>query len=103
MLLMGRGSAPTAFAEPYVQPAFTIKLGLADPAHPTNSLTLEIAGVRFENWRFSIPEDEFVVENLCFRALTIRVVDRDGGAGGAGGGGGGGGEPAPTTVAFATP
>lgn len=94
MLLLGRGAAPTAIAEPYVQPAFSISLKLADPAHPGNSLTLEIGGVKFENWRFTLPEDEFVVENLCFRALTIRAVDREGG--------GGGGEAAPTAVAFAT-
>jgi hypothetical protein len=97
MLLQGRGSSPTAFAEPYVQPSFTITLRLADPARPSNSLTLEIGGVKFENWRFTLPEDEFVIENLCFRALTIRAIDRDGGAGAAGGG-----EAAPTAVAFAT-
>ncbi|CAM3296624.1 hypothetical protein OCAE111667_02240 [Occultella aeris] len=95
LLLMGRGSAPTAVAEPYVQPAFTINLVLADPAHPGNSLTLEIAGVKFENWRYTLPEDDFVVENLRFRALTIRVLDREGA-------GGGGGEAPPTEVAFAT-
>jgi hypothetical protein len=95
MLLLGRGAGPTAVAEPYVQPAFTITLRLADPARPGNSLTLEIGGVKFENWRFTLPEDEFVVENLCFRALTIRVLDREGA-------GGGGGEAAPTAVAFAT-
>jgi hypothetical protein len=94
MLLLGRGAAPTAIAEPWVQPAFTITLRLADPARPGNSLTLEIGGVKFENWRFTLPEDEFVVENLCFRALTIRVIDREGGTGG--------GEAAPTAVAFAT-
>lgn len=95
MLLMGRGSAPTAVAEPYVQPSFSITLVLADPARPGSSLTLEISGVKFENWRYTLPEDDFVVENLCFRALTIRVVDREGGADG------GGGEAAPTDVAFA--
>ncbi len=94
MLLLGRGAAPTAIAEPYVQPAFSISLKLADPAHPGNSLTLEIGGVKFENWRFTLPEDEFVLENLCFRALTIRAIDREGG--------GSGGEAAPTAVAFAT-
>ncbi|QTE31199.1 hypothetical protein [Pengzhenrongella sicca] len=94
MLLQGRGSAPTAIAEPYVQPAFTITLRLADPARPGNSLTLEIGGVKFQNWSFTLPEDDFVLENLAFRALTIRVVDREGGDSG--------GEAAPTAVAFAS-
>lgn len=95
MLLMGRGSAPTATAEPYVQPSFSITLRLADPAHPANSLSLEISGVKFENWAVGIPEDDFVMENLCFRALTIRIVDREGAGGAADG------EAAPTAVAFA--
>ena len=94
MLLMGRGSSPTAFLEPYVQPAFTITLRLADPARPGNSLTLEIGGVKLENWGSAVPEDDFVVEKLRFRALTIRVLDREGGTDG--------GEAAPTTVAFAS-
>jgi hypothetical protein len=95
MLLMGRGSGPTAIPEPYVQPTFTITLRLADPARPGNSLSLEIGGVKFQNWHYTLPEDEFVVENLHFKALTIRAVDREGA-------GGGGGEAPPVTVAFAT-
>jgi hypothetical protein len=93
-LLMGRGASPTAIAEPYVQPTFTITLQLNDPARPGNTLALEIAGVKFQNWHYTLPEDEFVMEDLCFKALTIRVVDREGG-------GAGGGEAAPTAVAFA--
>jgi len=94
MLLQGRGSGPTAFAEPYVQPAFSISLVLRDPARPGNSLTLQIGGVKFENWHYTLPEDDFVLEKLCFRALTIRVLDREGS-------GDGGGEATPTDVAFA--
>jgi len=94
MLLLGRGASPTAIAEPNVQPALSITLRLADPARPGNSLTLEIGGVKFENWGYAIPEDDFVLEKLRFRALTIRVIDREGGTDG--------GEAAPTTVAFAT-
>jgi hypothetical protein len=93
MLLLGRGAAPTAVAEPYVQPAFNISLRLADPARPGNALTLEIGGVKFQDWRYVLPEDDFVVENLRFRALTIRVIDREGE---------GGGEAAPTAVGFET-
>lgn len=93
-LLMGRGAAPTAIPEPYVQPSFTITLRLNDPAHPGNTVSLEIGGVKFENWQFVLPEDDFVVEDLRFRALTIRVVDREGGDDA------GGGEASPTTASF---
>jgi hypothetical protein len=92
-LLMGRGASPSAIAEPYVQPTFTISLQLKDPARPGNSVSLEIGGVKFQNWHYTLPEDEFVAEDLCFKALTIRVIDREGAADG--------GDAPPTTVAFA--
>jgi len=98
-LLLGRGAAPTAVAEPYVQPSFGINLRLQDPGRPGSSLSLEIGGVKFQNWHYTLPEDDFVAENLCFRALTIRVVDRDSSGGGAAAGGGG--EAPPVNVAFA--
>jgi hypothetical protein len=94
-LLLGRGVSPSAQAEPYVQPTFGITLRLSDPAHPGNSLTLEIAGVKFQNWHYSLPEDDFVLENLAFKALTVRVIDREGTGAAAGG------EAPVTTVAFA--
>lgn len=74
-LLLGRGAAATAIAEPYVQPSFTITLLLFDPARIDDPVLLEIRGVKFENWRFTLPEDEFVMESLCFRALAISVVE----------------------------
>jgi len=92
-LLLGRGARSVAQAEPYVQPSFTITLRLADPARPGTSLSLEIGGVKFENWHWTLPEDDFVVEDLRFQALTIRVVDREGAGGVAG-------ESPPTDVAF---
>ncbi len=81
-LLMGRGSAPTNIAEPYVQPTFNITLALADPAAPGNSVSLELKGVKFQNWSYALPEDDVVMENLSFRALTIRVIDRAAPSGG---------------------
>lgn len=93
MLLMGRGSAPNAVAEPYVQPTFNMTLSLNDPARPGNIVSLEISGVKFQNWHYVLPEDDFVVEDLAFRALTIRVLDREGE---------GDGEAAPTSASFET-
>lgn len=91
-LLLGAGAAPSAVAEPYVQPAFNMTLSLSDPARPGKSASLEIGGVKFRNWAYTLPEDDFVLENLAFKALTIRVLDRDGE--------GGDGEAQPTDVSF---
>jgi len=96
VLLMGRGSAPTAIAEPYVQPSFIMTLRLNDPAHPGNTISLELGGVKFQNWHYTLPEDDFVVEDLRFKALTIRAIDREGGDET------GGGEATPTAAGFET-
>lgn len=82
LLLQGRGSGATSVAEPYVQPVFNMTVALSDPASPGSSVSLELKGVKFENWGYSLPEDEFVMENLCYKALTVRVIDREAPEGG---------------------
>jgi hypothetical protein len=87
-LLQGQGSAPTLVdevANPYVQPTFNMTVALKDPAFPGNSATLEIGKVKFQNWSYSMPEEDFVMENVTFKAISIRVLDREASAGGGGG------------------
>jgi hypothetical protein len=91
-LLLGRGASATQVAEPYALPVFNLTVTLADPAVPGNALTLELGGVRFQNWSYGLPEDDFVMENLTFKALTISVVDKEAPAGG--------GDATPKTPAF---
>lgn len=81
-LLLGRGASPTARPEPYVQPTFNMTVTLTDPAAPGNSGGLELRGVKFRDWSYALPEEDFVMENVSFRALTIRVLDREAPAGG---------------------
>jgi hypothetical protein len=76
-LLQGRGSAPTAVSEPYVQPTFNMTIALNDPAVPGNTAGLELKGVKFQNWGYALPEEDFVMENVTFKALTIRVLDNE--------------------------
>jgi hypothetical protein len=81
-LLLGRGARPTAEAEPYVQPVFNMVVNLTDPAVPGTAAGLELKGVKLQNWAYSLPEEDFVMENVTFKALTIRVADQDAPAGG---------------------
>lgn len=81
-LLLGRGAAPTQVAEPYVQPVFNMLVKVNDPAVPGSTAGLELKGVKFENWAYTMPEDDFVLEKLVFKALTISVVDQESPAGG---------------------
>src|SRR2546423_3514344 len=49
-LLLGRGAAPTAEPEPYVQPTFNMIIALTDPAVPGAVAGLELRGVKFKDW-----------------------------------------------------
>lgn len=75
-LLLGRGAAATNVAEPYVEPTFNMSVQLSNPEVPGTTVGLELKGVKFQNWSYALPEDDFVVENATFKALTISVVDK---------------------------
>jgi hypothetical protein len=79
MLLLGRRALHSAQPDVYPQPSFSIQLDLNDPNVPTNTAELVIDGVKFQNWGFKMPEDDIVMENVSFRALAIRVVDKENG------------------------
>ena len=72
-LLLGeaRGARP---AGAWVQPAFNITLRLANAASgSTNTLTLH--DVKLESWVHTLPEDEFVMEEVGFQALFLTVAE----------------------------
>ncbi len=70
-LLLGDGakSPPPTGAIP--QPSFNIVISLKNPALPDNSSTLTVFGVKFESWSFALPENDFVMEGVTFKALRI--------------------------------
>lgn len=70
-LLLGEGatSPPPNGAIP--QPSFNIVINLTNPAVPDNSSVLTVFGVKFETWSFGLPEDDFVMEAVTFRALRV--------------------------------
>ncbi|MFY7883434.1 MAG: hypothetical protein ACOVOV_01175 [Dolichospermum sp.] len=70
-LLLGDAANSPPPADPLAQPTFNIVISLKNPALPDNSSKLVLFGVKFENWNFSLPEDDFVMEAVTFRALRI--------------------------------
>lgn len=77
-LLMGRGASPNSVPEPYVQPALAMNVVLKNPAAPGHQSSIDLFGVQLENWSFSVPEDDFVMESIQFKALRINVRDVEG-------------------------
>lgn len=58
----------------WVQPALNITLRLANPSN--NALnTLTLHDVKLDNWVYSLPEDEFVMESVGFQALYMTVAE----------------------------
>lgn len=60
-------------------PSFNMKLILDNampPGDPGNSI-INLFGVMFDSWQVSLPEDDFMLERLSFRARRIAVTDNE--------------------------
>jgi hypothetical protein len=82
-LLLGRKSFLPDTTEPFVQPAFNIVLRLQDPAIVAEdggpvAAELVVNGVKFHNWSYQLPEDDFVIEKVTFKALSVEIRDVEG-------------------------
>lgn len=73
-LLLGE-AADGRPAASWAQPAFNMTLLLDNPALPDINNTLTLHGVKLESWIYGMPEDDFVLESVKFRALFVTVED----------------------------
>jgi hypothetical protein len=73
-LMLGE-AADSRPAGTFVSPSFNLSLRLENPALPGASATVTVMGVKIENWTYTLPEDDFVMERLRFRALWVKVED----------------------------
>lgn len=58
-------------------PTFNMKLILDNlrPAGDEGNSVLTVYGVIFDNWRWSLPEEDFALEKLTFKARRVAVTD----------------------------
>ncbi|HEU0012777.1 MAG TPA: hypothetical protein VFQ45_03800 [Longimicrobium sp.] len=59
----------------FVSPSFNLSLRLQNPVVPDASASVSVMGVQLSEWRFAIPEDEFVMEGVSFRALWVKTEE----------------------------
>lgn len=59
----------------WAQPAFNISLMAENPALPGVRSTLTLHGVKLDQWNYTMPEDDFVMESASFQALFLTVGD----------------------------
>jgi hypothetical protein len=77
-LLLGEAAKSPPPAEAIPQPSFNMVINLKNPALPGNSSKINLFGVKFENWNFNLPEDDFVMESVSFKALRISSEETSG-------------------------
>jgi len=73
--LMLGDAADNRPAGTFVSPSFNLSLRLENPAQPGTTATVTVMGVKIEEWNYQLPEDDFVMEKLSFRAAWVKVED----------------------------
>jgi hypothetical protein len=77
-LLLGDGANSPPPTGLFAQPTFNIVLSLTNPALPNSGSKITVFGVKFASWHFQLPEDDFVMEGLSFRALRVSAEESNG-------------------------
>lgn len=76
-LMLGEGAGTSRPAGAFLSPSFNLSLRLENQAIPGNSTTLTVHGVKLDKWSFNMPEDDFVLERVGFKALWISSEDTE--------------------------
>lgn len=78
-LMLGDGGGGTRPQASFVSPTFNLSLRMENAAFPGNTSTVSVHGVKLDRWSLTMPEDDFVMERVGFKALWIGVEDAEGG------------------------
>lgn len=73
--LMLGSAADNRPAGTFIAPTFNLSLQLENPALAGNTATVTVMGVKLAEWNYTLPEDDFVMESVGFRALWLKVED----------------------------
>jgi hypothetical protein len=74
-LMLGDGGGGTRPAGAFVSPTFNLSLRVENSAFPGNTATVTVHGVKLDSWSYDLPEDDFVIEQVTFKALWISAAD----------------------------
>ncbi len=73
-LMLGEAASQRPMAS-WAQPSLNITLVVENPAQPDVRNTLTLHDVKFDNWSYNMPEDDFLLESVGFQALYLSVQD----------------------------
>ena len=75
--MLGDGASGSRPAGSFVSPTFNLSLRMENVAVPGNVSTVTVHSVKLDQWAFTMPEDDFVMEEVGFQALWIGVEDAE--------------------------
>ncbi len=79
-LMLGEaGASGSRPAGSFISPAFNLSLRMENAGFPGNSSTVTVYGVKLDSWSFNMPEDDFVMESVTYKALWVSAKDTGGG------------------------
>jgi hypothetical protein len=75
-LMLGKGASDEE-KEQLKIPSFDMKIILDNlsPSGDEGNSLLTVYGVMFDRWQFQISEDDFILENLSFKARRVAIKD----------------------------
>ena len=73
--LMLGDAADSRPAGSFISPSFNLSIRLENPSLPGVTSTVTVMGVKLEEWNYELPEDDFAMEKVNFRALWVKVED----------------------------
>jgi hypothetical protein len=76
--LMLGDAADSRPAGTFVSPSFNLNVRLENPSLPGVTSSVTVMGVKIEEWNYQLPEDDFAVEGVTFRALWVKVEHQAG-------------------------
>jgi hypothetical protein len=76
--LMLGDAADSRPAGTFVSPSFNLNVRLENPSLPGVTSSVTVMGVKMEEWNYNLPEDDFAMETVNFRALWVKVEDQAG-------------------------
>jgi hypothetical protein len=74
--LMLGDAADSRPAGSFVSPSFNLNVRLENPGLPGVTATITVMGVKLEEWSYNLPENDFAMEEVAFRALWVKVEDK---------------------------
>jgi hypothetical protein len=74
--LMLGDAANSRPAASFASPSFNLSVRLENPSLPGTASTVTVMGVKLEEWFYELPEDDFAMEKISFRALWVKVEDQ---------------------------